>query len=201
MVTKSLLPDDEKDYVDLVTHAMFSLGFLHDISNLIPTEQAKHTSVAQFYAEWLQRSGRKEDFVPFSMGAIFGYMCAGIMLVKENWLPLIPTVDLMEAGDEWGLNEATLSLGPKTRPEIRDVVRRLRNGLGHGNVRFLVPEQVNRENIMTVVEVEFWDVGLRDPKDTFSLRMPLAKLAVLVRKLHKTVHDHVASKFGRTSDA
>jgi hypothetical protein len=196
-VKRTIHPEDEKDYIDIVTHAMLSTGFLADLTAVLASGQADQVSVGQFYREWCKKANAT-DFVPFSLGAVFGHLCAGIMFVKENWFDLIPEDDITTHGAAWGLDASKMDPGPKTKMNVRGVVRRLRNAIGHGNFRFHVPEGVTRQGMMRDVKIEMWDVDTRDSADTFSAKASLDEVCTLVKALQKTVHDHLKQKYGVT---
>ncbi len=101
MSKKSL--SEERDAVDRVTEAMYSLGFLQDITNFNFSADRDKLTVGQFYREWLKHSGAPGPVIPFSLGAILGYLYVGILFTKENWFDLVPEDAIQTADEAWGL--------------------------------------------------------------------------------------------------
>ncbi|MGF1716697.1 hypothetical protein L4D08_17670 [Photobacterium chitinilyticum] len=187
--------DNEKDAVDLVTDSMFSVDFLKEISGLIFSEDADKVSVADFYSQWLERSGSKEHKIPFSLGIIASYLYTGILLTKERWFDLIPNDSSQEKLTEWGLSSISYTAAKKSSPSVRYVIKRMRNALGHGNIKVDVPKEfINKSEVMQKVYFEFYDENMRDPSDTFHARANLESLASIVRSIQSVAHKDVRER-------
>lgn len=186
----------ERDGVDLLTHAMFSLDFLRAISDSIFSARRNDLAVGRFYDAWLKGTGRTEDLIPFSPGIILGYMYVGILFAKENWFDLLPDIDSVAAGTEWGLEGLRVVAPKEVKPSLKYVVRRIRNALGHGRVVVNVPGKgLSRENMLHAVTVTFQDENQRDPSDKFEAELSLDGIIRFVRKFQSVVHKHVRDKY------
>ena len=194
----NLDPQLERDAVDLITNCMYSVGFLHDIGDAIFSGNRDSLTVGKFYDGWFNATGRAQPVVPFNPGIVLAHMYVGILFAKENWFDLIPDVDLAAtSASSWGLLGARVVAAREPRPNLRYVVRRIRNSLGHGSPAISVPSSgLSRQNMMSVVSVTFRDVNQRDPGDTFEAEAKLDQVFVLIKKFQEDVHQHVRTKYG-----
>ncbi|ELI5734173.1 hypothetical protein RRK63_002869 [Vibrio fluvialis] len=187
--------DDEKDAVDLVTDSMFSVDFLMEISNLIFSEYGNKVTVSEFYSQWLQRSGSNEHHIPISLGIIVSYLYTGILLTKERWFDLIPDDSSQEKLTEWGISSISYTAEKRKSPSVRYIIKRMRNALGHGNIRVDVPkENFSKSEVMQKVYFEFYDENMRDSSDTFHARANLESLTSIVRNIQSVVHQDVRER-------
>lgn len=185
----------EKNAVDIVTNSMFSLDFLEGITDVIFSEQRDSMTVGHFYDEWLKASGVREKKIPFSLGAIIGYLYCGILFAKEHWFEMLPDVDFIDANPKWGISGAPFSAPKKEKPSLKYVIRRVRNALGHGNINVNVPRDLkDRTDRMTRVTIEFCDRNNSDPSDTFHIELSLKQLSTFVRAFQSLIHNTVRSK-------
>jgi hypothetical protein len=56
----NLDPQLERDAVDLITNCMYSVGFLHDISDAIFSGNRDSLTVGKFYDGWFNATGRAQ---------------------------------------------------------------------------------------------------------------------------------------------
>ncbi len=183
-----------KDAVDLVTASMFSLDFLEVITDVIFSPKRHEVTVGRFYDQWLQASGAKEPKIPFSLGAILGYLYCGLLFTKEHWFDLLPDVDFTTADPKWGISGANFEAPKKANPCLKNVVKRIRNALGHGYFTVNIPKRISRSERMTHVTLKFHDENIRDPSDTFDIELSLEQLSKFVKTFHSVIHRHVRSK-------
>ncbi|KJF94105.1 HEPN family nuclease [Photobacterium angustum] len=187
--------ENEKDAIDLVTGSMFSVDFLKGISDLIFSEHADQVTVSEFYSEWLRNSGSEEHQIPFSLGIITSYLYTGILLTKERWFDLIPDDSSQEKLTEWGLSSIYYTSAKNSSPSIRYVIKRMRNALGHGNIKIDVPkESFNKSEVMQKVYFEFYDENMRDSSDTFHARANLESLTSIVRNIQGIAHKDIRER-------
>ena len=187
--------EQEKDAVDFVTDSMFSLEFLKDISDVIFSPNRDNLTVGQFYDQWLQMSGDKQPKIPFSLGAILGYIYCGILFTKEHWFDLLPDIEFDKADAEWGFVNTTYVAPQEPNPSLKYAIRRIRNALGHGYVVVDIPkEQMDKSEIMSRVSLQLHDVNTRDPSDTFDITLRLEQFAKFIKKFQNVVHRYVRSK-------
>jgi hypothetical protein len=187
--------EDEKNAVDFVTDAMFSLDFLKSISDVIFSKESKGVTVVQFYEAWLKNIDAKDIKVPFNLGAILGYLYCGLLFTKEHWFELLPKEKLTSVNASWGISGVSCEAPLNNTPDLRYVVRRMRNALGHGRIRVNVPENIkDKSQLMTSVTVTFNDVNEHNSKDTFKIEVTLEQLATFIRSFQATIHQHVLSK-------
>lgn len=152
-------------------------------------------TVGRFYDEWLKASGAREKKIPFSLGAIIGYLYCGILFTKEHWFELLPDVDFIDADLRWGISGTPFSAPKREKPSLKYVVRRIRNALGHGNIDVNVPRDLkDRTDRMTRVTIKFCDRNNSDPSDTFHIELSLKQLSTFVRAFQSLIHNKVRSR-------
>ncbi len=185
----------EKDGVDLVTNAMYSLSFLQSINDHIFFEKSDTMTVGQFYNKWLKDITAIEPKVPFSLGAILGYLYIGILFTKEHWFDLLPDIEYSQVDTSWGISN-TEYISPKNpNPTFKYVVRRIRNALGHGYVIIDTPKVLkDKGDRFTKVYLKFHDVNSRDADDTFDVRLSIEQLFKFVKAFQSLVYNHVRNK-------
>ena len=187
--------DQERDAVDLVTNCMFSLDFLKSISDVIFSEHRDKISVGDFYDKWLQASGANEYKIPFNPGAVVAYLYCGLVLTKELWDDLVPDEPVGTVAAQCSLADITFSAPRQHNPSARYLLRRIRNSLGHGNIRVNVPKDISdKSQIMQRVSVQFHDDNPRDPSDVFDAEATLDTLTQVIKKFHSEVHKYVRGK-------
>lgn len=187
--------EQEKDAVDLVTDSMISTGFLQDITDFIFSPHRHSMSVGQFYDRWLAERKLSIPKIPFSLGAILGFLYCGLLFTKEHWYDLLPTESFDSVAPRWGLSGTTIIYPAEPAPSFQQVIRRVRNALGHGSVNVNIPSDLtDRAQIMKKVSVAFFDQHPKNPSDTFEGTFTLESLTVLVREFQGVIHAHVSSK-------
>lgn len=182
--------------MDLVTGCMFSLDFLECITDVVFSPNPDAITVGHFYDQWLKASGAKENKIPFSLGAIFGYLYCGILFTKEHWLDVLPDVDFATADEGWGISGVSFT-APNliNSASLKYVVRRIRNALGHGYFTVNVPKGLkDRSEIMTRVTLQFHDENIRDTSDTFDIELNFYQLSKFIKKFQSVIHHYVRSK-------
>ena len=185
----------EKNHVDFITDSMCSLDFLQGITNVIFSRDRDKFTVGSFYDQWLQESGIKDIKVPFSLGTILGCLYCGILFAKEHWFDLLPDVGLANADPEWGISGTTYYCTATTDRSLKYVVKRIRNALGHGNADVNIPKDMkDRAELMTRVTLQFHDVNIRRPSDTFDIELSLDQLSKFIKAFQSLIHKHVRSK-------
>jgi len=189
----------EADAIDLLTDSMFSLDFLKKISDEIFSENRDKISVGQFYDEWLKSTGRKDHKIPFNLGSVLGYIYCGILWAKEKWFDLLPDIKLNDLNEDWGIKGITYISPKNADPNLKYVVRRLRNALGHGNVKIDLPKDVNdKSELMDRTSLEFHDINVRDNNDIFDTSLTLNQLVQFVKKFQSIIHKDVRERKNKT---
>jgi len=182
----------EKDLIDFVTDMMFSADFLKCISDIIFSENNYDMSIKNFYLKWKKDCGLKEDFIPMNLGVIVGYMYCGILLTKENWYNELPKTKIKLLDESYGINENTVKY-PEKDVDFRYAVRRIRNALGHGNIKVVIPDDVNtKEELFEKTMFIFKDEQAET--DYFEATLTVTQVLCLVKKIHSLAFSHVKSK-------
>lgn len=141
-----------------------------------------------------KRGGLRISY-PSTLGSS-SVICTLGSFAKENWFDLLPDIDSVVAGTEWGLEGLRVVAPKEVKPSLKYVVRRIRNALGHGRVVVNVPGKgLTRENMLQTVTVTFHDENQRDPSDTFEAELSSDGITRLVRKFQSVVHKHVRDKY------
>lgn len=180
--------EEERNAIDYVTQAMYSTAFLHNVTEVIFSPQADHVTLGAFYRQWLAHVQAPEVKIPFSPGAVLGYLMVGILWTKEHWHDFVPDVDVRSADTEWGITTCRPVTPKCPNPTLRYVVRRIRNSVGHGRAILHVPSDVKKENFLQKATLCFKDTNPRDSGDTFEVTATLDELSRFVRKFQITVH-------------
>lgn len=165
--------DEERDAIDNITNAMLSVGFLADISDFIFSANRNFLTVGQFYDKWIQEVLPKKHKPPLSPGIILALMYVAMMYGKERWSNIIPNIDIKEIDNAWGFKDASFRCSKKKSPTLRYIIRRLRNSLGHGNVKFIIPPDLKPEERLDKVKIEFHDDNPKDRSDNFDMALTL----------------------------
>lgn len=185
---------NEKDTIDLVTESMFSVAFLKDFLDCLHAGQGDNFTVAQFYRQWCREVRPNEEVIPFNLGIITSHLYTGIVLTKERWDTLIPDNSSQEAMAEWSLSGVIVAAPKKLNPSVKYIVRRIRNALGHGNIKIDFPDDATREGLLDQVKFELFDINSRDPADTFLAIASINSLLGLIKKLQSVAHANVRSR-------
>ena len=193
MIAKGI--DEEKNTVDLVTDAMYSMSFLAEISNEIFRNPNATTTVKEFYSAWLRAVGAPQPKIPFSLGCFAGYMYCGLLITKENWSDLIPNEELPNLSADWGLTGVTCTAPQKANPTLQYFIRRMRNSLGHANISVAIFPSVDiQKDIHKMATWTFKDVNPQDHTDTFETTLTMYQIEMLIKKFHSIVHQNVRIK-------
>ena len=188
----------EKAIMDVVTGSIYSLNFLRNITEAIFEPRLQSLKVGEVYEQWLKMCGYPRTIIPYSLGAIIGNLYCGILLSKEQWFDLLPEDKIDESSSEWGFLSATYS-PQEPSPTIKYAFRRMRNALGHGNIFFNFPKNIQRNrkdkaDFEKKFTVKFYDVNPKDSKDFFIIENSLLGLLTAIREFHKIAYKHVITK-------
>ena len=192
----------EKLAMDIFTSSMYSLNFLKNITVAIFDHDLKSLNVEDIYDQWLRKCGLSEvevPHIPYSFGAIIGYLYCGILLAKEKWFDLLPEDKIEDASPDWGFSSATYFSSQEPYPTIKYAIRRMRNALGHGNILFNVPDgfqrdQKDKDDFERKVSIKLHDENIRDRGDTFDIEISIFGLAKAIKKFHGIAYRHVIAK-------
>lgn len=188
--------DEERDAIDNITNAMLSVGFLADISDFIFSTRRGDLTVGQFYDKWIKDARLKGEKPPLSPGVILGLMYVALVHGKERWDDIIPSVYIKETDEDWGIKNVDFKYPKERKPSLKDVVRRLRNALAHGNVKFIIPQGLKRKELFEKVKIQFHDENPREPSDTFDVILTLNEILKFIKKFQNFIHKHVRRKYG-----
>ncbi len=187
----------EKNATDVLLTSMYSLNFLRNISTAIFDFKVPSMTVRELYDKEVKLS-KNTEFLPYSYGAIVGYLYCGLLLAKEYWLDLLPDDELPMSDPEWCLSDVTCMSPKQVKPTVRYVIRRMRNALGHGNFIMNFPKYPKKGTDKHWYEkkftIEFHDENQRDSLDTFVIELSLYRLLKIVKKFQAITYKHVTSK-------
>jgi len=188
--------EDEKDALDNITNAMFSLDFLKFYTDSLANHELSQKSIEYFYSSWLENRhiSLQDPKIPFSLGAILGYLYVGILYAKEGWYTLIPAQPLNQSID-WGTSTLIVNNPVNSNIQLNAFARRIRNALGHGRIKINVPMDgtFTPDNVEDTVSVTFKDVG-RNPTDIFETTMKISELEKFIRKFQELIFADVKSR-------
>ena len=195
-MTKTL--EEERDTIDFVTDAMFSLSFLEAVNRAVFDPNQSDISLREFYSRWLKLTGAPGPKMPFSLGIFVGYLFCGLLITKENWSDLLPKTAISKLGSEWGLGGVQCTRG-ETDPTLSHFIRRLRNALGHTNIAVTsVPSarelKGDLEKVHDLTSWKFWDVNQRDVADEFEVTLTMRQLEILIKNFQSVAHRHMRAK-------
>lgn len=186
--------EQEKDRLDFITDAMISLDFLDCFSTSIFDEAKNKYSIKEFYTAWIESFKDGSVRIPMSLGIIVGYMYCGILFAKENWFDLLPDVEVEKADEKFGFTGIEYVYPEKSNPKLSDIVRRMRNALGHGNIDVFVPEDIEFENRYKETLFIFKDKNMNKPEDIFEIKMPVSRIYMFVREFQGIICEYVKRK-------
>lgn len=192
--------DEEKDAVDNITNAMLSVDFLSEISDSIFISRSK--PVVDFYTAWCKkRSLTWGEKIPLHPGIVLGLMYVAIVYGKERWDNIIPNVGIKKVDETWAINHAEFKCPKEPKPALSYVVKRLRNALAHGNVRFIIPKGLKRDELFNKVKIAFHDEHPNNRADTFDVTLTLSETFKFIKKFQNFIHEHVKKKYGIAADS
>lgn len=186
--------EQEKDRLDFITDEMNSMDFLDYISSCIFDEVNKNKAVGVLYDEWLRSFGDGEVRVPISIGSMVGYMYCGILFAKENWFDLLPDKNMDELEESFGFKGVTYSYPLVKEPKFKQIVKRMRNALGHGNINVYVSEDIEMKNRYHKVFFTFKDENMKNSSDTFEITLSFYQITLFIRKFQSIIHKYVREK-------
>jgi hypothetical protein len=146
-------------------------------------------TIGQFY-DGVSGDSSSQRFRPLNEGVLLAFMYLGILFPREKWSDLIPKSDL----SLWSLTPRRLSFPKKPKPSLFDVVRRIRNSLGHASPTIDVPAETTATDMASQVTVTFRDKNTSDPGDTFEVKLCLGQALHLAKMLHKTVLEELKQR-------
>lgn len=189
---------EEKNTVDLVTDAMYSVSFLEVLAKEIFSSKKETMPVRDFYLGWLKSVGAPEPKMPFSLGIFAGYMFCGLLITKENWSDLLPATEIAKLDEDWGLRGIVCVDSKEANPNIAHFIRRLRNSIGHTNFSIQVPSvsdiHGDLDKIHDLTVWTFKDIDPRDATNTFEVSLTMRQIEFLIKKFHSIVHQTVRQK-------
>ncbi|MBV1752648.1 MAG: hypothetical protein KUA39_13620 [Desulfarculus sp.] len=194
---EEISPQD-KIMLEIVSSSMCSLNFLRNATDAIFDNSLKHDEIGKIYDGWINRFGEKcgANYVPYSTGAVVGYLYCGILLTKEQWFDFLPDEPIENVGAEWALEKMNYSCPFCKKPTIKYVFRRLRNAMAHGNIK-IVPKLVKDVDKMDAhgfeknVYLTFHDKRPSRQEDFFEATIPLYDLSHAITKFHTVVCEHL----------
>ena len=169
---------------------MLSASFLLIFTDEIYAGRGDTMTLSEFYDRF-NNTHQSPRFRPFNHGVILGYLY-WIMYAKENWEGLVPNDD----PSSWGIAPIQLSFPKHPRPSLKQLVRRIRNSLGHAIPEFSVAPGTNTDTMLEGVTITFHDKNRHDASDTFDAELTLKDAFELAKKLQGLVHKDVAQRHG-----
>jgi len=182
----------EQEALDLIIGSQCSTDFLLKSSDIIFSLRRKTILMGKFYDDWVKSCKiPPAGQVPFSLGALLGYVYVGILYAKEVWFDLIPDVIPAQA-KEWNLDGIKYIASKNPQATIRYIFRRIRNALGHGNIATEVPQvHVNFGDLFRLCTITFNDVNPKDSTDSFEITLSFEQLFKLVNHFCLVVEKRV----------
>jgi hypothetical protein len=195
--------EQKKDAMDIVTESLLSLNLLKNLTVALFDQNLQNLTIEQFYDKWKMmvgpRGNASEYFIPYSFGAIIGTLYCGIMLAKENWYDLIPEQSIADADVTWGLSSASYKSPARPTPSIKYVIRRIRNALGHGNVKINLSavnpnHRDDKDDFEKNTFLTFCDEDPKNSADIFEIKITFYDLSDTIKKFYSIVHNHLQAK-------
>ena len=184
--------DEEKDAVDNITNAMFSVDFLSEISDFIFSTNRNSLTVGKFYDKWVKERSLKKDKPPLSLGVILGLMYVALVYGEEWWYDIIPKTNVKDIDDDWGIKHANFKFSKELNPTLEYIIPKLRHALAHKDIKIIVPKNIRPENTFDATKIEFYDRGQDKPFVVLSLN----EIFKLIKKFQNFIHKHVREKYG-----
>jgi len=189
-----MVDNQEIDAIDLLTNSMNSMSFLYEISNVIFSSDRDKITVGGFYDAWIRNIGSSVDRVPINLGIILGYLYCGFLYTKENWDYLLPDIAFVDADEKYGIITDNFICRVQN-PNVRYVVRRIRNALAHGNIFLNVPDYITtKEQLYSDVTIRFKDINQKDSKDIFEIELSINQLTKFIHTFQEVIYQNVKSR-------
>jgi|SRR3989344_4088591 len=195
---KDLSEGEERNRVDNLADCLYSTDFLLKFTDKVFKQDSKEKTISQFYSDW-SKINKREGFMPFSKGNILGTTYVCLLYAKENWFDLIPETQLREINEHWGLKGVEI-INPMKEPNLKLIIRKIRNALGHGNVSVKTTTGMTRDSLFDEVSYNFSDRNKDNPEDIFSITLTLGQLINLLKSFQSLIHSYVRKKYDITPE-
>lgn len=188
---------DERDYLDFMTDMGYSVNLLENLSMAITKPEYREIPIGTFFNMWLKKNELEKDIVsPYNFGVVLGELYCGLVFAKENWIDWLPDIDFSMIDDEWGIKTTEYSYPMKSAPKLRDVVRRIRNSLGHSNFKVELSDNKSYPELFNSAYIVFEDVNAKNPLDTFTIKLRVSQLRHFYGAYRDLVFSKIDTKYG-----
>ncbi len=187
----------EKDYIDFMTDMGFSSNLLEGLNLALSKSEYRTMSLETFYGMWMKKNNLSEIICPYNFGVIIGELYCGLVFAKENWIDLLPDVLFSDIDDSWGIKTDKLNYSEKSEPTLRDVVRRIRNSLGHSNFEIELSEIKSYPELFNEAIINFWDSNIKKPEDKFSISLKICQLKIFYAKFRDVAFKSILESDGK----
>ena len=165
------LTQDQKLF-SLMTSAWSSLIIIKELSDSL--NSSTNQTVHDFYIQCAKRhfNGEKKD--PLNPGVVLISSYLSLVLGKQKWEEILPDVPAKNSPEEWQICKCIYNDSKKENPSLKDVIRRMRNGVSHGRIKYDIPEQPNNMSIKELLEKTMFtieDINETRKNDTFSIEI------------------------------
>lgn len=185
------LVEDTNNNIDNVNISKQSLDFIDLIGRAIYNVNRDYVYTEHFYKEWIEKMCETEREISVTLESIIGYIYCGLMYTKESMYDFLPNVDLNYEGDIWGIATLSYKIPKCQNPKLRYAIGRIRNSLANRTFRINVPEDIDKEDILTNVKITFYDQDTNDEKDTFEMELCIGELANFVRSFTSEIYKNI----------
>ena len=185
---------EEKNAVDYLRDAKLSISFLEVASrNIHLNPNSDKLSVRELFQRFVKEVGGSSQFVPLNPGILIAYLYMGFLFTKEVWFDLVPNTPMSQLDENWGIPGIDIRKCKHSDPPLKQVVRHIRNALGHYNLQVSFDKSQPGDAMMKTF-ITFRDEFNAD--DQFEARVSIHSLLIFINNFHFTLFEHVTKKYG-----
>ncbi len=171
--------------LDMMTHAYHNFILINDINQRIMTDGRanKKSPVTQFYFEWCDKRIPEDDHpLPVNRGTMWMLASVVILNCSPRWLKYLPNTRISQAAPEWGFKLARLSYPEDPDPNLRKVIRKIRNAIAHSRFTLHIEDiWVPWKVLINETTFTFKD------RDDFEIEISVADLSKLSATIYLTM--------------
>ena len=99
--------------------------------------------------------------------------------------------------ETWGIKTTEYNYPQKSKPKFRDIIRRIRNSLGHSNFYIELSNKKSYPQLFDEAIIHFSDINMNDPTDTFSIALKVSQLKIFYGRFRDAAFKSILEAEGK----
>jgi hypothetical protein len=130
----------ERKLFEIMTSAYKSMVLIYELSREL--EKTSSCDLKEFYKRVTNApSGKYRD--PFDPSLIVMSSYISLVLGKQKWNCILPDEPARSSPEEWEICKCNFTNVCDPNPSLKEVIRRMRNGIAHGRIDCIIPKNLN----------------------------------------------------------